>query len=88
MPRTAAKIAISLDAGLLESVGRVQRATGESRSAVLARAVRLLVREEERRAQVDEYVAAYRRVPESIRDVATARTLAKRSFAHVAWDDE
>jgi hypothetical protein len=46
------------------------------------------VREEERRAQVDEYVAAYRRVPESSRDVATARTLAKRSLAHVAWDDE
>lgn len=88
MPRSSAKIAISLDAGLLESVGRVQRTTGETRSAVLARAVRLLVREEERRVQIDEYLAAYRRVPESSAEVDEARSLAKRSFAHVVWDDE
>lgn len=87
MARNAAKIAISLDAGLLDSVSRVQRATGETRSAVLARAVRLLVRDEEHRARVDEYRAAYRRVPESAGDVAVARTLAKHSLANVAWDD-
>ncbi len=88
MPRSSAKVAISLDAALLASVSRVQRATGESRSGVLARAVRLLLRDEERRAKVAEYVASYRRVPESTKDVASARALAKRSLRHVAWDEE
>lgn len=88
MPRNAAKIAISLDTALLDGVTRVQRATGESRSAVLARAVRLLIREEEHRARVDAYRAAYRRVPESAGEIAVARTLAERSLATVAWDDE
>lgn len=87
MPRNARKLAIRLDAGLLESVSRVQRATGETRSAVLARAVRLLVREEEHPARVEEYRSAYRRVPELAGDIAVARALAKRSLAHVAWDD-
>lgn len=88
VPRNTAKVAISLDAALLEGVSRVQRATGESRSAVLARAVRLLLRQDAHRARVAEYVATYRRAPEDADEIAAARTLARRSLSRVAWDDE
>jgi metal-responsive CopG/Arc/MetJ family transcriptional regulator len=88
VPRQSAKIAISLDEALLARVSRVQRATGESRSAVVGRALRQFVAEDERRALVEEYVAAYRRTPESTEDVATAREMARRALAHLAWEDE
>lgn len=87
MPRTSAKIAISLDPSLLEAVDRVQRETGESRSAVIARAVRRLVDAEAQRRRMAEYVEAYRRAPESESDVAAARALARRSLAHASWDE-
>lgn len=88
MARPAEKVAISLDPALLERAERLRKATGESRSALVGRALRELLRAEERDRRVAEYVDAYRRVPESSGEIAQARRLAKRSLAAVAWDDE
>lgn len=88
MGNTAEKIAISLDPELLARAERLRRQTGESRSAIVQRALRELVRAEEREEQVAEYVEAYRRLPESAKEIAATRKLARRSVANVPWDDE
>jgi metal-responsive CopG/Arc/MetJ family transcriptional regulator len=87
MARTA-KIAISLDAELLSSIERLREQTGESRSAVVSRALRTLTREQELARRVREYVKAYGDVPETAADVAAARASAKRVLAPLPWEDE
>jgi metal-responsive CopG/Arc/MetJ family transcriptional regulator len=83
----AEKIAISLDPDLLRHVERIRTKTGESRSAILARALRLLTKEEEHTRLVRDYVDAYRRHPETPSDIAVARALAKRSLNTLPWDN-
>jgi metal-responsive CopG/Arc/MetJ family transcriptional regulator len=82
----ADKIAISLDPELLEQVERLRRRTRESRSAVFARAARMLLAEEDHRRKVRRYVDAYREHPETEAEVATAEALARASLRGVEWD--
>jgi metal-responsive CopG/Arc/MetJ family transcriptional regulator len=87
MPTTA-KIAVSLDADLLRRVERLRGRSGESRSALVSRALRLLTQEEEEALRVSEYIRAYREHPETQKEVAATRAVAKRSLATVPWDEE
>lgn len=87
MARSAEKLAISLDRDLLRRAERLREATGESRSALVARALRQFLRVEELDRQVREYSEAYRRVPETASDVREARALARRFVAQVDWDE-
>jgi metal-responsive CopG/Arc/MetJ family transcriptional regulator len=80
------KIAISVDADLLEAVEALRQKTDESRSAVFVRAVRMLLRNEERRRRVEEYVDAYRRQPETEAELAEAEALARMSLPSAEWD--
>jgi metal-responsive CopG/Arc/MetJ family transcriptional regulator len=82
-----AKIAISLDPGVLARAEKLCRATGESRSALINRALRALVEQEAQEVRVESYVDAYRRQPETKAEVAAALSLASASLAGVAWDD-
>jgi metal-responsive CopG/Arc/MetJ family transcriptional regulator len=84
----AEKVAISLDPELLARAERLRKQTGESRSALVGRALRKLLLAEERDRRVAEYVEAYRKVPETSREVARVRKLARRSLAAVPWDHE
>jgi metal-responsive CopG/Arc/MetJ family transcriptional regulator len=83
----AAKIAVSLDAELLRRVETFRHRTGESRSALVSRALRLLTAEGRRAELIDEYQRTYRTHPELAGEVALARRLAKRSAAALDWDD-
>ena len=82
------KIAVSLDPDLLHRAEKVRNRTGESRSALVSRALRLLTNNEERAQRVADYVRAYRRHPETIEEIASVRAAAKRSLSAVAWDEE
>ena len=86
MGARAEKVALSLDRELLRRAEKLRKATGESRSALLARALRLLVGAESHAERVREYVAAYERAPEDARDIEAARDLAKRALAALPWD--
>jgi hypothetical protein len=88
MARKAEKVAVSLDRELLAHAERLRKSTGESRSALVGRALRQLLRSEARSARVAEYVEAYRRMPESAQDVRRARTVARRSLGTLPWDDQ
>jgi len=83
-----AKIACSVDADLLARVELVRKRTGESRSALISRALRMLTAESSRALAVARYVEAYRERPESPDDVRAARRGARRVLARVAWEDE
>jgi metal-responsive CopG/Arc/MetJ family transcriptional regulator len=83
-----AKIAISLDAELLRRVERVRGLTGESRSAVVGRALRLLTEEGRRVELIEQYQRSYRDLPERPDEISTARRLARRSVASLPWSEE
>ena len=88
MGASTAKIAVSLDAELLQRIERVRAESGESRSAIVSRALRRLTREEEHAQRVREYVQAYRDKPEKAAEIRAARASAKRALAALPWDDE
>jgi phosphoribosylformylglycinamidine (FGAM) synthase PurS component len=85
--RTRAKIACSIESRLLVRVERMRAVTGESRSAVINRALAKLTSEELSAARAQRYVQAYREAPETATAVATARSLAERALANLAWED-
>jgi hypothetical protein len=82
----SAKIAFSLDPRLLDRVERVRARTGESRSALIARALVAVTEEEARGVAVQRYVEAYRQHPEMPEDVAPARASARRTLRRLPWD--
>jgi hypothetical protein len=73
---------------VFERAERLRKASGETRSALVARALRQLLRDESQTRAVAEYVEAYRRFPETATDQRRARALARKSAAALAWDDE
>lgn len=82
-----AKIAISLDPAVLSRAEKLRKATGESRSALINRALRALVEQEAQEVRVEQYVDAYRRHPETKAEVASAQALAHASLAGVEWEE-
>jgi metal-responsive CopG/Arc/MetJ family transcriptional regulator len=84
----AEKIAITLDSNLLSRVEAIRRVTHESRSAVIARAVRTLVAEQEHHEKVARYLEAYRRAPETDADAGAALAMAKHVLRQLPWEDD
>jgi metal-responsive CopG/Arc/MetJ family transcriptional regulator len=82
-----AKVACSIDAHLLARVESVRKRTGESRSAFISRALRMLTEESARASAVARYVEAYREYPESSDEVQAARRSARRALSQIAWED-
>jgi predicted transcriptional regulator len=84
---SVAKIAVSLDPELLRRAESLRQSTGETRSALVARALVRLVEQHDEEARVAEYVDAYRRKPEGPAEVNLARDVARRSLTTLAWDE-
>jgi metal-responsive CopG/Arc/MetJ family transcriptional regulator len=72
MPRSAAKIAVSLPDELYRALEGARRRTGKSRSAVVQEAVREWLRRQAHGDLVREYEEGYRRSPESTDDLESA----------------
>lgn len=87
MARTA-KIAVSVDRSLLDELESLRARTGETRSAAVARAIRLLTEAAEHERRVDEYRSVYTAHPESANEVTLARSTSRRALAALPWDDE
>jgi metal-responsive CopG/Arc/MetJ family transcriptional regulator len=82
-----AKIAFSIDAKLLARVERIRLSTGESRSAVIGRALARLTSEHIHAAQAQRYREAYCEQPEGKTEVRGARLHARRTLARLPWED-
>lgn len=81
------KVAVTIERSVLAEVEALRERTGESRSAVVARALRSLLREEERRSQVREYVEAYRRIPETPAEAERITRVAAETLSGLEWED-
>lgn len=82
------KIAITVDPAVLAGTEALRRRTHESRSALVTRALRRLLSEEQHRDRVRAYVDAYRRVPETGAEIRAAGRVARATLALVPWEDE
>jgi metal-responsive CopG/Arc/MetJ family transcriptional regulator len=84
----ARKIAITVDSELLARAETLRRKTDESRSALFARALRAVLKEEDRKRRIADYIEGYRRVPETEEDVAWLDAAAVEALRDLSWDDE
>ncbi|MBI4285910.1 MAG: ribbon-helix-helix protein, CopG family [Chloroflexi bacterium] len=80
MPKTA-RIAISLPEEVLRAVERERAESGESRSALLRRAIELLLRQRREREISEAYTRAYKELPETEEEIAAARRAASTILA-------
>jgi hypothetical protein len=80
-----AKIAFSVDSRLLARVERIRAVTGESRSAVIGRAIARLTSDNVHDEQVRRYSEAYREQPETPTEVEAARRHTRRTLARLPW---
>ena len=74
--RVTAKVAISLPREMLRSIERLRKGTGESRSAVIRRALEMLLDRHDHTAMVREYVEGYISHPETAEELREADAIA------------
>jgi len=84
--RSRDKVAVSLPRTLLDAIERVRQRSGETRSAVFERALAQYVAAAGRAERERQYVAAYRRRPESTREQRAALVTALEALAAQPFD--
>jgi len=77
------KIACSIDTRLLARVERIRLLTGETRSALIGRALAQLTSEEAHTERVRRYRNAYLEQPETAGELDAARRYARRTLARL-----
>jgi metal-responsive CopG/Arc/MetJ family transcriptional regulator len=85
MPKTAAKVAISLPYDLYRKVERARKKQRRTRSAVVQDLLRSWLRKEEEAEKDRQYIEAYRRMPETAEEIAEAEAMAKDSWPEWEW---
>ena len=83
--RKAVKIAISLPGKLLRIAERARKVRRETRSEFFRRAVEALLRQEQERRDVDQYIQGYLAYPENEEEIEEAARWSKRVFAAEPW---
>ena len=79
------KVAVTIDHRVFGEAERLRRATGESRSALVNRALNLLVASEAREKNIAEYVQGYRNHPEIEDELSSAANVAAENLKDVPW---
>jgi metal-responsive CopG/Arc/MetJ family transcriptional regulator len=85
MPDTE-RVAISLPRELLKSVERLRRETGESRSALVQRALREVISQKKRAEDLRRYVEGYLAAPETADEISAAEAAAGQLLAEEPWE--
>jgi len=79
------KIAISIPEEMLNAVEKEREESGESRSQVFRRAIELLLRQRKEQELSEQYIQAYRQMPETEEEVKAARQAAISILAEESW---
>ena len=79
------KVAVTIEHEVLRDAERLRRHTGESRSALVTRALRLLVSQETRADKISVYVQGYESVPETRQETELAARLASNVLRDLDW---
>ena len=82
------KIAISLPEDMLNAVEEKREESGESRSQFFRRAVEALLKQHRERDQIERYIRAYSKNPETKQEVESARHAASTILATEPWDEK
>jgi metal-responsive CopG/Arc/MetJ family transcriptional regulator len=83
-----AKFACSVEASVLERIERLRARTGETRSALVSRALLHLVEKESKAERIRRYIEAYQEKPESRAEIAAAKRVARQALREIAWEGE
>ena len=81
-----AKIAISLPDDVLRDVEKERLASGETRSQFFRLAVTALLKRRREQEWDEEYVRAYRQMPETQEEIEAWSTLGLEALAQEPWD--
>jgi metal-responsive CopG/Arc/MetJ family transcriptional regulator len=81
----SAKVAISLPESVLKAIEKERLSRGESRSEFFRRAVEKLLKQEKEAKLAENYVKAYRDLPESTEEVESAHRIAGSALAEEPW---
>ena len=81
-----AKIAISLPDEVLQIIEKERLGTGETRSEFFRRAVQAFLRHKRERVMDEQYIRAYREMPETAEELEGFDAAALESFAQKPWD--
>lgn len=84
MPKTT-KIAISLPQDMLNAVEQITKESGESRSELFRRAVAMLLRRHLEQEMSEQYIRAYKQIPETREEIEAARHAASTILARESW---
>ncbi len=82
------KIAISLPDELLSAVEQERSVSGESRSELFRRAVAMLLRRRQEQEMSEQYIRAYKQMPETREEIAAASHAASTILAGESWYKE
>ena len=80
------KIAVSLPEDLLEKAEQERKASGESRSAFIRRAIRTTLKQKEKEETISNYIKGYNRLPETAVEIELAQKSADIVFAEDPWE--
>lgn len=83
-----AKVAISLPDETLQAVEKERKSKGQSRSEFFRLAVEELLRRERERELDEQYVRAYREMPETAEEMAVAESTMHAAFAESPWEED
>jgi metal-responsive CopG/Arc/MetJ family transcriptional regulator len=83
-----AKIAISLPEETLQAVEKERLANGLSRSEFFRRAVEEHLRRVKEREDVEQYIQAYLKYPETTEEIALAEATQHYAFDGESWEDD
>ena len=83
-----AKIAISLPDDVLRDVEKERQASGETRSQFFRRAVKDLLKRQREREATDQYVPAYREMPETEAELGWVEATSQAVLEEYPWNDE
>jgi len=82
------KIAISLPEDVLTVIEIQRQESGESRSQFFRRAVDMLLKHQREQELSEQYLRAYREMPETKREIAAARRNARAILSQEPWDEK
>ena len=80
------KVAVTIDRVVLETTEKMRKRSGESRSAIVNRALRLLIADADQKTKIARYVDGYCEHPEGDEVIQTAEALATAALKGLPWD--
>nr|BAL56858.1 ribbon-helix-helix protein, copG family protein [uncultured Acetothermia bacterium] len=87
MPAQTVKVAISLPKEEFRALEKRSRQLKQSRSAVIAKAIRHWLKAQQEAEDVQRYVEGYQKYPETEEEMAEAAALARMALADVEWEE-